>query len=265
MQPNIGMPVIFISAPVAGQSVWGQHQSTLWPPASCFHGGAVGLNEIISQCSRHPDPMTLPPLPRLCRSASWEARSKMGDCQGQADRSGRQRYTCWEARISGPAPEREQEWEGGKLNSEVATHGSSERLTTWRRPGQRQGTGLCVTVDDLGPQGRRVHLDPLPPWLRLMAAWGGSCGREGRGCGGMGALGLKGVLGGVPEGPQQSASHPQTFLEESCSAGFSDSVWLGLPQQRRASQCLSVNTCPLLSRLPVILKAKAEEFETFMT
>ena len=50
---------------------------------------------------------------------------------------------------------------------------------------------------------------------------------------GHGSLGLKGVLGGHQRVHSKALPTPQTFLEESCSAGFSDSVWLGIPQQRR--------------------------------
>lgn len=142
----------------------------------------MGLNEIISQCSQHPDPMTLPPLSRLCRSASWEAHSKMGDCQCQADREWGTRYTCWERGSQGQHLRGSRSGWGGKLNSEAAATlaRSSEGLVTWRRHGQKQGTGLCVTVDQcLGPQGRACRLGPPASLAEVDGGLGGSCRGKG--------------------------------------------------------------------------------------
>ncbi|XP_055404587.1 uncharacterized protein LOC129628937 isoform X5 [Bubalus kerabau] len=75
-------------------------------------------------------------------SASWEAHSKMGDCQCQADREWGTRYTCWEHGSQGQHLRGSRSGWGGKLNSEAAATlaRSSEGLVTWRRHGQKQET-----------------------------------------------------------------------------------------------------------------------------
>lgn len=141
----------------------------------------MGLNEIISQCSQHPDPMTLPHLSRLCRSTSWEARSKGLPVPGRQGVGNKIHLLgAW---ITGPTPVREQRGWGGKLNSEAAaalTRSSEAGLAAWRGPGQEQGTGLCVTVDQcLGPQGRTCRPGPPASLAEADGGMGGSCGGKG--------------------------------------------------------------------------------------
>ncbi|XP_055404584.1 uncharacterized protein LOC129628937 isoform X2 [Bubalus kerabau] len=79
-------------------------------------------------------------------SASWEAHSKMGDCQCQADREWGTRYTCWEHGSQGQHLRGSRSGWGGKLNSEAAATlaRSSEGLVTWRRHGQKQGAACML-------------------------------------------------------------------------------------------------------------------------
>lgn len=70
-----------------------------------------------------------------------------------------------------------------------------------------------VTVDQcLGPQGRTCRPGPPASLAEADGGMGGSCGGKGEEVGAC-KPGSQGGSGWVPEDPQQSASHPKTFLE----------------------------------------------------
>lgn len=103
----------------------------------------------------------------------------------------------------------------------------------------------------------------LCPWAGVgasLAEAAGAVGATGRGGekGGINA-GPKGDLGGSRSPPSNSPPLLCTFLEE----GFGLLAWPGLPQRRRIRVCPRI--LALCAGLPEILKAKAEEFEAFMT
>lgn len=75
---------------------------------------------------------------------------------------------------------------------------------------------------------------------------------------------LKGVLEVVPEGPQQCFPPPRLSRRRVVLLASPTQSGLAFPNRDEARMRLSVNTCSPACAT-VILKAKAEEFETFMT